>query len=322
MTIYEKQSFEQALCRYNLQNRRKRIRILQVNMGKRCNQGCQHCHVESGPKRSENMKKATVDRLLELLSRERKIHTVDITGGAPELNPYFRNLVTVIRGMGKEVIDRCNLTVLFEKGQEDTAEFLAGKQVRIVASMPCYLKDNVDRQRGSGVFEKSIAALKMLNSLGYGRKGSGLMLNLAYNPVEAHLPPEQTALEMDYKMHLKTEYGVEFNQLFTITNMPITRYARMLERDGKINAYMQLLMDNFNPRAAAGKMCNELLSVSWEGRLYDCDFNQVLDIPLNRQPCTLWDIERFDDIESGIAVGDHCFGCTAGAGSSCSGALI
>lgn len=315
-------TFEAALQEHHIELRRNAIKTLQVNIGKRCNQACLHCHVESGPTRTENMELETVDRLLQLLKREPQIHTVDITGGAPELNPHFRHFVSEIRKMGKEVIDRCNLTVLFEPGQEDTAEFLAKNDVQIVASLPCYKEDNVDAQRGKGVFGKSISALEKLNALGYGQKESGRVLNLVYNPVGEHLPPAQDALEAQYHAHLKDTFGIVFNHLFTITNMPIKRYAYMLERNGKMEDYMQLLIDNFNPQAARGVMCTEMVSIGWDGQMYDCDFNQMLEIPLNRKSRSVWDIENLRDIESDIAVGSHCFGCTAGAGSSCGGALL
>lgn len=315
-------NFAKTLAEHNIILKRQEIKILQVNIGKICNQACHHCHVESGPKRTENMELETVDRLLELLAKEPDIHTVDITGGAPELNKHFRYFAAAIRKMGKEVIDRCNLTVLFEPNQEDTAEFLAENKIQIVASLPCYLEDNVNKQRGGGVFDKSIKALQQLNALGYGKSDSGLTLNLVYNPVGEHLPPAQKPLEDDYKKYLKEKFDIEFNQLFTITNMPIKRYAHMLEREGRIEDYMKLLTDNFNPQAALGVMCLELVSVSYDGRLYDCDFNQMLEIPLNWKARTIWDIESFSEIEPDIAVASHCFGCTAGAGSSCGGALI
>lgn len=315
-------SFKSALGEHNIELKREHIKILQVNIGKRCNQACHHCHVESGPNRTENMELATVERLLELLQFEPLIHTVDITGGAPELNPHFRYFVSEIRKMGKEVIDRCNLTILFEKGQEDTAEFLAENKVQIVASLPCYKEDNVDKQRGKGVFGKSITALKKLNNLSYGKTNSGLILNLVYNPVGEYLPPAQAELEADYHAHLKDEFGIVFNHLFTITNMPIKRYAHALERDNKMKDYMQLLIDNFNPQAALGVMCTELVSIGWDGQIYDCDFNQMLDIPLNWKSRNLWDIERLSNIEPEIAFASHCFGCTAGNGSSCKGALL
>ncbi|MFK7867174.1 MAG: arsenosugar biosynthesis radical SAM (seleno)protein ArsS [Alphaproteobacteria bacterium] len=314
--------FEAALREHDITLTRNGVKILQVNIGKKCNQACHHCHVEAGPNRTENMNLQTIDRLLALLSNEPDIHTVDITGGAPELNPHFRYFVTEIRKMGKKIIDRCNLTVFFEAGQADTAEFLAQHQVEVVASLPCYIADNVDAQRGKGVFGKSIAALQKLNDLGYGQAGSGLTLNLVYNPVGEHLPPAQEQLEADYHAHLKQEFGIIFNHLFTITNMPIKRYAHALTRDGKMDDYMQLLIDNFNPRAVSGVMCSEQISIGWDGQIYDCDFNQMLEIPLNWQARNIEDIKGLSDLESGIAVASHCFGCTAGAGSSCGGALL
>ena len=314
--------FETAMREHNVALKRDAITILQVNIGKRCNQACHHCHVESGPNRTENMELETVERLLELLHHEPQIHTIDITGGAPELNPHFRYFVKEIRKMGKQVIDRCNLTVFFEPGQSDTPEFLAENGIQIVASLPCYKEDNVDGQRGKGVFGKSITALEKLNALGYGSPSSDLILNLVYNPVGEHLPPAQDELEADYHAHLKEAFGIEFNHLFTITNMPIKRYAHALERDGKMQDYMQLLIDNFNPQAAKEVMCTQLISIGWDGQIYDCDFNQMLEIPLNWQSRNLWDIERFSNIETGIAVANHCFGCTAGSGSSCGGSLL
>lgn len=314
--------FDETLSRSGLKIKREVITTLQVNIGKRCNQACHHCHVESGPNRTENMEQSTVDRILELLQGAPDITLVDITGGAPELNPHFRMFVTQIRAMGKEVIDRCNLTVLFEKGQEDTAEFLAEQKVQIVASLPCYLEDNVNAQRGKGVFGKSISALEKLNALGYGKPDSGLILNLVYNPVGTHLPPEQKKLEAAYKEYLHKNFGLVFNSLFTITNMPIKRFAHMLERDGLTEQYMQLLIDNFNVQAAQEVMCKQLVSISWDGKLYDCDFNQMLEIPLNFRSRTIWDIPSFSSLDQDIAFADHCFGCTAGAGSSCTGALL
>jgi radical SAM/Cys-rich protein len=295
---------------------------LQINIGKRCNQACHHCHVESGPNRTENMELPTIDRLLELLASASGTKIVDITGGAPELNPHFRCFVNEVRAMGKTVIDRCNLTIFFEEGQERTAEFLAKNCVEVVASLPCYLEEHVDAQRGNGTFNKSIEALKLLNSLGYGIEGSGLVLNLVHNPVGIHLPPDQKQLESDYRVYLKEKFCIIFNSLFTITNMPIKRYAHMLKRMGKMSEYMQLLKDNFNPNAAEGVMCANMLSIGWDGKIYDCDFNQMLDIPLNGKPVTIWDIDNFSSVDTEIAFADHCFGCTSGAGSSCGGALL
>ena len=314
--------FAETLNQHHLSLRRDSITTLQVNIGRRCNQACHHCHVEAGPKRTEIMERKTIDRLLELLAQEPQIHTVDITGGAPEMNPHFRHFVSEIRRMGKEVIDRCNLTVFYEPNQEDTPEFLAEKQIQVVASLPCYLEDNVDKQRGKGVFGKSVSALQRLNSLGYGKEGSGLKLHLVYNPIGAHLPPAQAGLEAAYKKKLRDEFDIEFNQLFTITNMPIKRFAHMLERDGLMEQYMQLLIDSFNPKAASGVMCNELVSIGWDGKIYDCDFNQMLEMPIGWNQKTIWDIQKLSELDKTIAMGDHCFGCTAGSGSSCTGALM
>lgn len=315
--------FSETLRLKGVRLERKPLEILQVNVGKLCNQACLHCHVEAGPKRTEIMERKTVDRILELLSLEPSIHTVDLTGGAPELNPHFREFVTGIRKQGKEVIDRCNLTVLFEKGQEDTARFLRDQGVQIVASLPCYSKENVEQQRGHGVFDKSIRGLQSFNELGYGRAGSKLKLNLVYNPLGAFLPPEQKELEAEYKAELRELFGIEFNELFTITNMPIKRFLRDLERSGKLQEYMDLLLSSFNAQAALGVMCRSLVSVGWDGQLYDCDFNQMLEIPLNWKKRTIWDIQRLSELASEpIALADHCYGCTAGAGSSCGGALV
>jgi len=315
-------SFKDTLETHGLHIERTRPEILQVNIGRLCNQACHHCHVEAGPKRKENMDKRTVDRVIELLENSRSIQTVDITGGAPELNPHFREFVLAARKNGKRVLDRCNLTVLFEPGQEETARFLAQQQVNVIASLPCYSKDNVEKQRGRGVFGQSIEALTFLNDLGYGKHGSGLELDLVYNPLGAYLPPEQKKLERDYREELKKLFGIEFNRLFTITNMPIKRFLNDLQRSGKLDSYMELLANSFNPRTAEGVMCRNLISVAWNGELHDCDFNQMLEIPLGGKKRTLWDISSFDEIADGpIAFSNHCFACTAGAGSSCGGAL-
>ena len=299
---------------------RKEIKTLQVNVGKLCNQACHHCHVDAGPKRKEIMQRNIFEKIISLLKKKNSVDTIDITGGAPELNPHFRFFVKELRLLGKNIIDRCNLTVLFELGQEDTAEFLANNRIKIIASLPCYEKDNVDSQRGKGVFQKSILALKNLNSLGYGKDAS-LELNLVYNPVGMHLPPSQETLEKSYKIFLKENYDITFNNLFTITNMPISRYAHNLKRNGKMEEYMQLLIDNFNPKAAHNVMCKELVSISWDGKVYDCDFNQMLDIPVNFNSLNIMRINNLNDIGKNIAVANHCFGCTAGSGSSCGGSL-
>lgn len=311
-------SFAATLTRNGLKLCRDTITVLQINVGKRCNQACHHCHVEAGPKRSEMLQATTADRLIQLLASAPHVHTVDITGGAPELNPNFRRLVTAARDAGKTVIDRCNLTVLFEPGQQDTAQFLADNEVAIVASLPCYSEKNVDAQRGRGVFEQSIAALQLLNRLGYGTR---LPLDLVYNPVGAFLPPSQAALEQDYRTKLRADFGIEFTRLLTITNMPISRFLHALERDGQAEAYQQLLIDAFNPQAVENLMCRSMVSVGWDGRLYDCDFNQMLEMRLPGVAATIWEIDALDAIDRRIAVGGHCFGCTAGAGSSCGGAL-
>lgn len=315
-------SFARSLREHGLSLPRTPLEILQINVGKLCDLACQHCHVEAGPKRSEIMQAATVERLLQLLADAPAIHTVDLTGGAPEMNPHFRTLVRESRALGKTVIDRCNLTVLFLPGQEDTAQFLADQGVKVVASLPCYSKANVEQQRGRHVFDPSLRALRQLNELGYGHADSGLELDLVYNPLGASLPPAQSALESTYRRELGEHFGIIFNRLFTITNMPIKRFLHLLEREGRYDSYMQTLLDAFNPQAALGVMCRNLLSVSWDGQLFDCDFNQALELPLGGRSRSLWDIEAFTEVErEPIAFADHCYGCTAGAGSSCGGAL-
>ncbi len=315
-------SFARSLRAHGLSLPRTPLEILQINVGKLCDLACQHCHVEAGPRRSEIMQAATVERLLQLLADASAIHTVDLTGGAPEMNPHFRTLVRESRALGKTVIDRCNLTVLFLPGQEDTAQFLADQGVKVVASLPCYSKANVEQQRGRHVFDPSLRALRQLNELGYGRANSGLELDLVYNPLGASLPPAQSALEVTYRRELGEHFGIVFNRLFTITNMPIKRFLHLLEREGRYDSYMQTLLDAFNPQAALGVMCRNLLSVDWRGQLYDCDFNQALELPLGRQPRSLWDIQSLTEVErEPIAFADHCYGCTAGAGSSCGGSL-
>lgn len=315
-------NFTETLKNYGRRIRRGKVRVLQINIGRKCDLACTHCHVEAGPKRTENMDEKTAARAAELIRRSPDVETVDFTGGAPELNPHFRHLASVARECGKEVLDRCNLTVLFEKGQEDTAQFLADNGVTIIASLPCYTSENVEKQRGKGVFGKSERALKMLNKLGYAKDGSPLKLHLVYNPVGAYLPGAQAQLQADYKTRLREDLGVEFNDLYTITNMPIKRFLHFLRNEGKEREYMQLLIDNFNPAAAAGVMCVDMVSVSWDGYLYDCDFNQMMDIPLAWKRRSLWDIENFNDVPEAIALDNHCYGCTAGAGSSCGGALV
>lgn len=301
---------------------KNKIEILQVNVGKLCNLACVHCHVEAGPSKTrENMDKRTAEAVIQLLDRF-KIKTLDITGGAPEMNPHFRFLVTEARERNVHVIDRCNLTVLFLEGQANLAEFLASNQVEVIASFPCYLRENVDKQRGKGTFDESIEALKLLNRLGYGKKDSGLILNLVYNPVGPHLPPDQAELEMDYKERLSEDFGIVFNQLYTITNMPITRYEKYLRAMKQYDGYIELLNQSFNPITLEGLMCKNTLSIGWDGRIYDCDFNQALGMEIrNGKPLTIFDLDLKKLEGQEILTGNHCFGCTAGAGSSCQGAL-
>ena len=315
-------SFAQTLRTHRLTLSRTPLEILQVNMGKLCDLACHHCHVEAGPNRTEIMQARTVERILDLLADAPSVHTVDLTGGAPEMNPHFRRLASESRALGKTVIDRCNLTILLRPEQEDTAEFLAVLGIKVVASLPCYTKANLEQQRGRHVFDPSIRALQRLNALGYGHADSGLELDLVYNPLGATLPPPQDALESDYRRELQEHFGIRFNHLFTITNMPIKRFLHLLEREGRCDQYMQTLLDAFNPRAALGVMCRNLLSVGWDGALFDCDFNQALELPLGGRPQTLWDIDTLAQVEQQpIAFASHCYGCTAGAGSSCGGAL-
>jgi radical SAM/Cys-rich protein len=305
--------------------RRTEITTLQINVGKLCNQACHHCHVDAGPKRTEIMPERIARRTMELLEATPSITIVDITGGAPELNPHFRWLVEEARRLGRRAIDRCNLTVLLEESQGDLGEFLAAHQVEIFASLPCYSSENVEKQRGKGVFRKSIAALRHLNAIGYGMPGSALPLHLVYNPVGPSLPPAQAALENDYKAHLRSEFGIEFHKLLTITNMPIHRFAEDLERSGRYDQYMNLLAKSFNAATVSGLMCRTMVSVGWDGKLYDCDFNQMLELGIENgaaEAKTIWDVGNFSEFaEKRIATGPHCLGCTAGAGSSCGGAL-
>ena len=300
--------------------RRQATATLQVNLGYRCNQSCVHCHVNAGPNRSEMMDAETMALIPQVLAA-RGIGTLDLTGGAPELHPDFRELVRAARALGVKVIDRCNLTILFEPGQEGLAEFLAEHEVEVVASLPCYSVDNVDRQRGKGVFDKSIAALQRLNALGYGREGSGRVLNLVYNPQGAVLPPPQPALEADYKRELGAHFGIVFNSLFALANMPIQRFGSMLISKGQFNGYIRLLKDNHRDANLAQVMCRALISVDWLGRLYDCDFNQQLDLPMGGSGRHLRDLLQADADGAPIRVAEHCYGCTAGNGSSCGGAL-
>ena len=304
--------------------RRTAMEILQVNLGYLCNQSCLHCHVAAGPTRKELMNRENIEHILRVLELP-GMRTLDLTGGAPEMNPLFRELVTAARELDVEVIDRCNLTILLEPGQEDTAEFLAANQVQIVASLPCYLEENVDGQRGKGVYRKSVEALQRLNALGYGQAYSGLTLTLVYNPTGPYLPPCQHELERDYKKFLAETFDIHFNRLFTITNMPIARFGSTLLSKGQFEEYMTLLKDSFSAANLQGLMCLNQLSIDWQGYVYDCDFNQMLNMnivdPGKRQKLHISDVldARVQDIP--VAIADHCYGCTAGQGSSCGGAL-
>ena len=298
------------------------IAVFQMNLGKLCNQTCRHCHVDAAPDRREVMTRETAQQCLKALERT-DIPTIDITGGAPELNPHFRWVVTEARALGRHVIDRCNLSVLLLPSQADLAAFLAGHQVEIIASLPYYRPAQTDAQRGEGVFEKSIAALRLLNRIGYGVQGSGLILNLVHNPVGAFLPPKQEAIEAQFRKELAHRYEVGFNHLYTITNMPISRFLEFLMETGNFEGYMERLANAFNPAAAAGVMCRNTLSVGWDGTLYDCDFNQMLDLPVGYgTPRHIADFDPAALDHRRIITGNHCYGCTAGTGSSCGGALI
>lgn len=305
--------------------KRMALDILQVNLGYLCNLSCTHCHVNAGPSRTELMDAATVDTVIDVM-QHLNIQILDLTGGAPEMNPEFRRLVQAGRRMGVTVIDRCNLTILNEPGYEDVAEFLASEGVKVVASLPCHSQKNVDSQRGKGVFDGSIVGLKKLNALGFGKAGSGLELDLVYNPGGAFLPPPQESLERDYKQQLRDHFDIEFNHLLTITNMPISRFGAVLLAKGEFDQYMTLLRDNFSASNLAGVMCRNTVSVDWQGYLYDCDFNQMLDIPLelngtDSDKVHIRSLLSHDLNNNPVVVADHCFGCTAGQGSSCGGAL-
>ncbi|HEY5739164.1 MAG TPA: arsenosugar biosynthesis radical SAM (seleno)protein ArsS [Gammaproteobacteria bacterium] len=303
---------------------RKSLKILQVNLGYLCNQSCLHCHVAAGPTRKELMLRDNIEHIVEVL-RQPSVNTLDLTGGAPEMNPMFRELVSRARELGITVIDRCNLTILLEAGYEDTAEFLADNQVQIVASLPCYMEENVDGQRGKGVYDKSMRALELLNELGYGRPGSGLSLTLVYNPTGPYLPPPQESLEQDYKGFLAEHFGIRFNQLFTITNMPIARFGSTLLSKGEFENYMNLLKDSFSAANLGGLMCLNQLSIDWQGYVYDCDFNQMLNMnirhPQKRHKLHISEVLKTDLENIPVSIADHCYGCTAGQGSSCGGAL-
>ena len=295
--------------------------VFQINLGKLCNQTCRHCHVDAGPDRTESMSRETAELCIAALAQT-DIPTVDITGGAPELNPNFRWLVEQARTLGRQVMDRCNLSILLVPSQADLADFLAAHRVEVVASLPYYRASQTDAQRGEGIFEKSIEALRLLNRLGYGRPDSGLRLNLVHNPVGAFLPPKQEAVEAQFRKELRARHGVEFNHLYTITNMPVSRFLEFLVESGNYEHYMERLANAFNPAAAAGVMCRYTLSVSWDGKLFDCDFNQMLDLPVDSG--TSPHIRDFDPTRLNrrpIVTRNHCYGCTAGAGSSCGGTV-
>jgi len=316
-------SFAQTIAEHQLPVlASEKVEILQVNVGKLCNQTCSHCHVDAGPDRhAENMNRETFEDCLAAVANS-DIKTVDITGGAPEMNPDFRWFVEEVRKLDRHVIDRCNLTILMANGYEETAQFLADQNVEVVASLPCYLEENTDAQRGDGVFQKSIQALQKLNSLGYGKPDSDLQLSLVYNPVGTGLPPDQPSLEEAYREQLRSRFEIEFTRLYTVTNMPISRYLEDLIRQEKFEEYLTKLVNAFNPATVEGVMCRTTLSVDYRGNLYDCDFNQMLDLPLAEgQPRHIRDFNA--DLLAGreIVTNRHCFGCTAGAGSSCQGAV-
>ncbi len=321
MDIRVRHQFNQTLADHGCSPlRRARLSELQVNLGYLCNQACEHCHVEAGPKRTELMTRNTMERIVAWAAAS-GIRAADLTGGAPELNPEFRWFVDALRAHDISITSRCNITVLLEPGQEGLAAWYAERRIRLVCSLPCYSRANVDRQRGKGVFGKSIEGLQRLNALGYGKEPERV-LDLVYNPVGPVLPPAQGALEEDYRQRLGEDFGIAFSNLLTITNLPINRFAHYLERTGQMEDYLRLLVDNFNPATTGPLMCRHLLSVDWQGYVYDCDFNQMLGLPLGaagrRQ---LWEIDPMRLEDGRIAVGSHCYGCTAGAGSSCGGAL-
>ena len=314
--------FEKKLTAHGLRLRADLVQTLQVNVGRLCNQACKHCHVDAGPTRTEIMTRETAEQVIRVIKKF-DIPVLDITGGAPELNPSFRHLVSEAYALGARVMVRHNLTVMFEPGQEDLPDFFRHHQVEIISSLPYYLEQQTDAQRGRGVFEKSIEALKCLNAVGYGIAGSGLVLNLVYNPVGAFLPPAQSSIESDFKREMMNRHGIMFNHLYTITNMPINRFLDYLRRSGNEQRYMRKLVEAFNPEAVDGLMCRSLVSVDWTGRLFDCDFNQMLDLAVASElPQTIKDFDPAKFAGRRIATGPHCFGCTAGAGSSCGGAVV
>lgn len=301
---------------------RNNLEVLQINLGYLCNLSCTHCHVNAGPKRTELMDKHTIKQVLSFID-DHQINTIDLTGGAPEMNPHFQYLVEAAVNKGIKVIDRCNLTILQEAGYQNLAKFLADKQVEIIASLPCYMEDNVDKQRGKGTFNASILALKALNKLGYGQTDTDLTLNLVFNPQNATLPPEQMTLEKSYKQHLKKQFGIVFNQLFVMTNLPIQRFGSTLISKGEFKQYLQLLQDNFQPQNLTQVMCKNTLSIDWQGFVYDCDFNQMLKLPLStaKEKTHIKQLTQPSFFGQAIKTLQHCYGCTAGQGSSCGGAL-
>jgi radical SAM/Cys-rich protein len=316
--------FAEKLSRAGQSLTRRALDALQVNLGRYCNLACIHCHVESGPTRTEMMSRETMEAVLRFLAGN-EIPILDITGGAPELHPDFDYLVESARKLRRRVMDRCNLTVIFEPGKDYLPEFFKRHQVELVCSLPCYSAENVDRQRGKGTFDASIQALKILNRIGYGAPDSGLVLNLVYNPVGPHLPPPQEKLEQDYKKILYEEFGITFNRLFCLANMPITRYATHLKLRGEYDCYVELLAENFNAATLDHLMCRSLISVGWEGWVYDCDFNQMLGLPIRDgagRPRHIASLSLAGVMNQTITIGNHCYGCTAGSGSSCGGALI
>ncbi len=321
MDIRVRHNFTQTLQSHDLPDlRRTQLSDLQINLGYLCNQACKHCHVEAGPKRTELMDWDTMQKILDW-AKDAGITSVDLTGGAPEMNPHFREFILAFQDQGAHIISRCNLTILMEPGYEDLAGWYAAHKVQLVSSMPCYTQENVEQQRGKGVFGKSIDALRTLNEVGYAHNPE-LSLDLVYNPGGAFLPPAQIALEQDYKMRLKDDFGIKFSNLLTITNLPIKRFEHYLSRSGQLESYLSLLVENFNPCTVGNLMCRQLLSVDWQGNVFDCDFNQMLDMPLAGKPQSkLWDVDTNGLNGLPIAVNTHCYGCTAGAGSSCGGAL-
>lgn len=311
-------AFDVVLSEQNLALNRAQVNELQINLGKLCNQACHHCHVDAGPKRTELMTLQTINKILDWL-QQTSISKVDLTGGAPELNPYFRYFCDELIKQDITITSRCNITVLYEPGQEDLAQWYADRDIRLVCSLPCYTQDNVDEQRGKGTFDASIKGLQLLNSLGYGKDKQ---LDLVYNPNGAFLPPEQASLEQDYRQHLADHFDIVFSSLLTITNLPVNRFAHALKRDGELEDYQTLLVDNFNADTVPELMCRHLINIDWQGKAFDCDFNQMLDIPLaNETKQYVWQLDSKGLTNKSIATDRHCFGCTAGAGSSCSGAL-